>query len=212
MNNFEEVIQKCCKEFSDEDMLKSIVIWKEEKNWNYYIFFRKLTSDLELTEPEDIFVLHDIKEKDPNAIILQWYDFVLFNQKMRNLKSIIVEINENYTNKNNEHNIGIFLEKCKIPFCPNEAGNSLKSIMQKLQKGLIKKDTEISQYTLQALEGERPMLKEEIIKIMESQLQLLSDFGDAYTVKEICKISEQMLNISKFLLDVKCEKSFNNCI
>lgn len=48
MNNFEEIIQICCKEFSDKDMLKLIVIWKEEENWNYYKFFRKFTSVLEL--------------------------------------------------------------------------------------------------------------------------------------------------------------------
>ena len=55
MNNFEEIIQICCKEFSDKDMLKLIVIWKEEENWNYYKFFRKFTSVLELM-PEDVFI------------------------------------------------------------------------------------------------------------------------------------------------------------
>ncbi len=208
MNNFEEIIQICCKEFSDKDMLKLIVIWKEEENWNYYKFFRKFTSVLELM-PEDVFILYDIKDKNSNAIILQWTDFL--NYEKKSLESITAEINKNYINKNDEHNIGTFLKKYKISFPSKQAGDSLKSIMQKLQKNLMEKEKEISQCTLQALGGERPMIKEEIIKIMESQLQLLSDFGDAYTVKEICKISEQMLNISKFLLDVKCEKLFDNC-
>lgn len=204
MNNFEEIIQLCCKEFSNNDLLKLIVIWKEDESWNYYKFFRKYTPVLELI-PEDVFVLCDIKDKDPNAIILQWNDFCFLNYKKESLEPIIAEINKNYINKNDKHNIANFLKECKPLFSANQAGDSLKSIMQKLQKNLMEKDAEISQCTLQALEGERPMLKDDIIEIMENQLQLLSKFKGNYTVKEICKISEQMLNISKFLLEAKLE-------
>ena len=206
MSDIKSIVKECFNKLNS-DMLYA-VIWKEKKNWYYHTFWTSVYH--EILETDEDFLIK-IETIDSNAIVITGYTFFeminISDLKIENfdlLNYIENEIYKYYLDSNNQYHVSKFL-KSHSSTSPQKAGDALKSIMFKAQESIVEENKEISQCTLQALEGERPMLKDDIIEIMENQLQLLSKFKGNYTVKEICKISEQMLNISKFLLEAKLE-------
>lgn len=206
MSDIKSIVKECFNRLNS-DVLYA-VIWKEKNNWYYRTFWTSVYHEI-LEIDEDFLIKIEII--DSNAIVINGYIFFeminisdLKSENFDLLNYIENEIYKYYLDSNNQYHISTFL-KSHSSTSPQKAGDALKSIMFKAQETIVEKNKEIFQCTLQALEGERPMLRDDIIEIMENQLQLLSEFEGNYTVKEIYKISEQMLNISKFLLEAKLE-------
>ena len=163
------------------------VFWTEAENWKYNVYLSTKDSKFKTTCEK---ILRGIAKTDPNAVVLYNTDYEKICENCLDdtlTRYIYADISYYYNENNKEksHNIYTFLEE------------------QYSEKNTTT-ETEKEHDNMENAKQQQSMTRNDVIRIMEKELQELSEYNAVVDVPEDkCRTSEVMLEIARFLAEVK---------